>query len=520
MDAGEARLEIIQRLMFVRALRERPGQPALRDAVCAVANQITARRPIAASALAMPTIRAYIDQARYDSEVADLAAHIARRWIRENQDLFAWYFMDALSQTLEKAKPPGNLSPRSASDQLREQKLARSLIALDRAYLAERSGWAAAGEIERARAIADAEAIGLPDIDRLREDLRKYWLPSYGFMTPTPAAAAEFYARAARRLPAGEERRRTALVLWLGIEQIHRADQKRAGRIADELIEQARRDGHAERLTLAALLGLYADIVRHTKPEAADGALREALAIYIAEPGQQTERLRLMLELEGDRRTLGDVAGAERFLAEAKALRETATGIDESAVSLFDMRYAKLLMEQERLTQALELAEDAMRRIEAATATTGNDWALVSPASTLALIHARGGQIERAREIYNKHILPWARPAAVGDAMALNARMTLASLEAIYAPSSGTVTTLQEILDTATRRAAGDRALQEAGWRWLAFAHLGTGGHREALEAARRSSTLKPPQGATSEQSEMDRRLAETHVAAAWRVAN
>ena len=371
-------------------------QPALRDAVCAVANQITARRPIAASALAMPTIRAYIDQARYDSEVADLAAHIARRWIRENQDLFAWYFMEALSQTLEKAKPPGNLSPRSASDQLREQKLARSLIALDRAYLAERSGWAAAGEIERARAIADAEAIELPDIDRLREDLRKYWLPSYGFMTPTPAAAAEFYARAARRLPAGEERRRTALVLWLGIEQIHRADQKRAGRIADELIEQARRDGHAERLTLAALLGLYADIVRHTKPEAADGALREALAIYIAEPGQQTERLRLMLELEVDRRTLGDVAGAERFLAEAKALRETATGIDESAVSLFDMRYAKLLMEQERLTQALELAEDAMRRIEVRNGNDGKRLGARLPRIDTGA-HPCAGRTDRAR---------------------------------------------------------------------------------------------------------------------------
>ena len=193
MSLGDARLETVQRLMFVRALRERPGQPALNEAVCAVANQIAPRRPTAASALAMPTIRATLDQNRYDQGIADLTAHIARRWIRENQDLFAWYFMEALSQSLGKAAaPPGQLTPRSAMDGARQQKLAQSLIALDRAYLAERSGWAAAGEIEHARALADAQAIELQDIERLREELAKYWQRSYGFTTPTPAAAAEF----------------------------------------------------------------------------------------------------------------------------------------------------------------------------------------------------------------------------------------------------------------------------------------------------------------------------------------
>ncbi|MBX9759312.1 MAG: hypothetical protein K2Y29_11100, partial [Beijerinckiaceae bacterium] len=196
--------------MFIRALRQRPGQPALRDAVCAVANQIASRRPIAASALAMPTIRAYVEQGQYDEEVANLTAHIARRWIRENQDLFAWYFMEALSAFIEKSKPPGNLQPRNASDLLRQQKLAQSLIALDRAYIAERSGWSAAGESERARALAHADAINLDDVDQLNGDLRKYWLQTYGFMIPTPAAAAEFFARVARRMPPGAERRRTA----------------------------------------------------------------------------------------------------------------------------------------------------------------------------------------------------------------------------------------------------------------------------------------------------------------------
>jgi hypothetical protein len=520
MNVGEARQEIVQRLMFVRALRERPGQPALRDAVCAVANQIAARRPIAASALAMPTIRAFVDQGRYDSEIADLAAHIARRWIRENQDLFAWYFMEALSQVLDKGQPPANMSPRSASDQMSEQKLARSLLALDRAYLAERSGWAAAGEIERARTVADAEAVDLDQIERLRENLRKYWLPSYGFMTPTPAAAAEFYARAARRLPAGDERRRTALVLWLGLENIHRADEPRAARIAAELIEQARREGLPERITLATLLDVYAGIVRHTKPELADNALREALAIFNATPGHETARLNAMLNLEHYRHTLGDIAGAERFFAEAMALRNSGAQIEESSVALFDMRHAERLMDAEERDQAILLAEDAMRRLVPVAQRKGEDWSVVSPASTLAQLYARAGQLERAREVYSKHILPWANPVVTGDATALNARMALASLEALYGPTADTITRLREILENATRRAAGARELQEAGWRWLAFAYLGVGEHREALVAARRSSSLKPPQGASSEQIQADRGLAETHVAAAWRVVN
>jgi hypothetical protein len=71
----------------------------------------------------------------------------------------------------------------------------------------------------------------------------------------------------------------------------------------------------------------------------------------------------------------------------------------------------------------------------------------------------------------------------------------------------------------AERRASGTRELQEAGWRWLAFAQLGMGAHREALDAARRSFTLKPPQGTELEQGEWDRRLAEIHVVAAWRVS-
>ena len=256
--------------------------------------------------------------------------------------------------------------------------------------------------------------------------------------------------------------------------------------------------------------------MRHTKPDAADAALREALAIYIAEPGQETARLDAMLKLERDRRTLGDAAGAERFFTEAMALRNSAIGPDESSIALFDMRRAVRLMDDDQRAAALQLAEDAMRRIEGVATKTGDDWSVVSPASTLAWIYARGGQIQRARDVYAKHIIPWANPAIVGDAMALNARMSLAALEAVYGPSSETVRTLEDIQGNATRRATGARELQEAVWRSLAFAHQGIGAHQAAVEAARRSAALKPPQGAGAEQSELDRRLAETHVAAAW----
>ena len=516
---SEAKREIVQRLMFVRALRYRPGEPVLRDAVCAVANGVAVSRPLAASALAMPTIRAYIDRGPYDSEIADLAAHIARRWIREDQDLFAWYFMEALSQFLEKANPPGNLSPRNASDQMRQQKLAQSLIALDRAYLAERNGWAAAGEVEQAKAFAHAEAIDVQDFERLRDDLRKYWRRSYGFMTPTPAAAAEFYARATRRLHAGEDLRTEALILWLGMEYLHRADESRAARIAVELIEQARRDGPSVRILLATLLDTYADIVRYAKPEVADNALREALTIYLAEPGYESARLEAMLKLESDRRKLGDIAGAERFFTEAMALRNSAPGIHETTVSLFDMRHALRLMDLERHAEALEIADATMQRLEAVTERNGIDQALVSAASSMAIIYARARQIERAREVYNKYILPWANPVIFGDAMALNMRVSLASLEAVYGPTAEAVKVLEGLVQNAERRAAGALELQESAWRSLAFAHHGMGAHREALDAARRSFTLKPPQGTESEQGEWDRRLAETHVAAAWRVS-
>ncbi len=136
----------------------------------------------------------------------------------------------------------------------------------------------------------------------------------------------------------------------------------------------------------------------------------------------------LMLKLESDRRRLGDIAGAERFFTEAMALRNSTPSLDKSKVSLFDMHHALRLMVLDKRAQAIEIAEAAMLRIEGDIARNGNDWAIVSPASSMALIYAHAGRIDRARQVYDKHILPWANPVIVGDAMTLNVQMSLASL--------------------------------------------------------------------------------------------
>jgi hypothetical protein len=509
-------MEAFRTLHFARVLLYGPGGDSAIFTVCGLAGRLNAdgNAPYAAI-VAWPLIHEHILNNVFDERTADVAAHTARRLIREFNNHLAWVAMEAtLAYVYAWDRAVDNPSDRVR----RRREFLRPTIAFDMAYHAERNEWPALSDRYARIGLAAVERADPDQIDRIYEALDLYFNEAYGFLVPTPAAAMEFFARIARRLPADHDYHKSTIAVWPRLEQLYRSDDARAAKIAAESLSLYRKLPNAEPSIIVILLQTLADATAQTEPDQALVARREALELVTGLPGREALRIDLLFEVARDRSLMGDAAGSTTYFNEAVSVRRLTPGLEPRAAARVDMRLAVRMFNEGDRAGARKLAEEALQRVIDATKGPHDGWTRYTPAKTLAEIVAADGDLPRARALFEEYVFPFTDKAiAAGEAVPIDTRLDLAWLEALHGPTPETIKTIQSLMSAGERRAANAKDLQERGWRMLAIAHLGLNDGVAALNAARRAFALKPVLSSQVRDEAADRRLSETFVSAAWR---
>ncbi len=509
-------VEAIRSLHFARATLYGPDSDVMSFTVCGLAGHLNAAgKAELAAVIAWPLLHAHIKQETYEERLADVAAHTARRLLRDANDAQAWL---ALRTTMAYLRSSHNANDNPTERSSLRRRLIQIALAFDLAYFAERNDWPGIRDHYLNMGESAVELIDAREIDVIYDALSLFFNENYGFKTPTPVAAMELFARIARNLPADHLRHQQAIVIWPNLEKMYRSDVARAARVASDNLSNYRKLPKATPTAVALLLQTFADMMDEVEPDKAREARREALELLIDIPSQQSTRVDLLFEMERDRRKLGDNAGAARYFEEAVALRRNAPGLDPRTMANVDMRLALLMFNEGNPSGARTMAESAFAMLLEATQGTDAGWTRMTHAQTLAELHAADGDIARARRLFEEHIFPFSdRAIAAGEGEAIRRRLDLARLEALYGPTAKTVATIRNLMATAQRRTSAATDIIEQAWRSLAIAHLGLGEGQEALNAARRALAAKPALASQTAEDRADRRLSETFVAAAWR---
>ncbi len=508
-------MEAFRHLHFARMLLHGPGDDVLSFTVCGLAGRLNADGTAAYAAIvAWPLINKHILMNTFDQRTSNVAAHTARRFMREYNDSLAWLAMEAAMAYVYSADKamdnPNDLTKRRRA-------FLTPTIAFDMAYLAERNDWRALRDRYLRVGISAVERSDPADIETIYDALAEFFDEAYGFKIPTPVAAMEFFARIAQRLPADHEQHTMTAVIWPRLEQLYRSDEARAGRVAADNLSRYRRLPNADPYVVATLLQAYADTTGETDPDKAFAARREALEIISGVAGRESLQIDLLFEVERDRRLMGDAAGAVIYFDQAVALRRATATLDTRTASRVDMRLAVRMFNAGDKVGAIALAESALQAVIDGTKAPGDGWRRYTPAKSLAEIMAANGDLARARALYEEHVFPFTDKAiAAGEAVPIDTRLDLAVLEAVYGPTAETVKTIRDLMNAAQRRAGNAKDIQERGWRSLAIAHLGLKDGPAALDAARRAFAMKPAMTSQVRDETADRRLSETFISAAW----
>jgi hypothetical protein len=514
VDAGE--VEALSSLHFARAILYGPDSDVMSFTVCGLSGHLNAvGKAEWAAVVAWPLLHAHIKQNSYEQRLADVAAHTARRLLRDANDAQAWL---ALKTTMAYFRQADNANDNSSQRISLRRRLIQPALAFDMAYFAERNDWPGIRDHYLKIGESAVERIDAREIDVIYDALSLFFNENYGFKTPTPVAAMELFARIARNLPADHLRHQQAIVIWPNLEKMYRNDIARAARVASDNLSNYRRLPKAAPTAVALLLQGYAEMMNDAEPDKAREARREALELLIDIPSQLSTRIDLLFEMERDRRELGDSVGAVRYFEEAVALRREAPSLDPRTMAKVDMRLALLMFNEGNPAVGRTMAERAFAMLLEATQADDAGWTRMTHAQTLAELYAAEGDIVRARRLFEEHIFPFSdRPIAAGEGEAIRKRLDLARLEALYGPTAKTVATIRNLMTTAQRRASAANDIIGNAWRSLAIAYLGLDEGLASLDAARRAFALKPALASLSAEDQADRRLSETFVSAAWR---
>jgi len=513
LQQGE--MEAFRHLHFARLLLHGPGDDSLSITVCGLAGRLNATEYGAYGAIvAWPLINTHILNNAYEQRIANVAAHTARRFMREYNDFLAWLALEAAMAYVQYADKATD----SPNDLIKRRRAyLRPTMAFDMAYLAERNEWFALQNDYIRIGLRAVERSDPAEIEVIYDALAEYFDENYGFKFPTPAAAMEMFARISRRLPADNEHHKMTTVIWPRLEQLYRTDEARAGRVAADNLALYRQLPNADPYVVTMLLQASADTASEAEPDKALALRREALEMITGVEGREAIRIDLLFEVERDRQLMGDAAGAATYFLEAVALRRSAPKLDTRTKARVDMRLAVRMFNSGDRNGAISLAEESFSIVLAETKAPVLGWLRYTPAKTLAQIVAANGDLVRARALFEEHVFPYTDKAlAAGEAVPIDTRLDLAGLEALYGPTPETITTIRNLMSAAQRRAASAKEIQERGWRTLAIAHLGLKDGQAALDAARRAFAMKPAMTSQVRDEAADRRLSETFVSAAW----
>ena len=136
-----------------------------------------------------------------------------------------------------------------------------------------------------------------------------------------------------------------------------------------------------------------------------------------------------------------------------------------------------------------------------------------APAQRLAAFYAADKRFPEARALYEQHVLNDVNsPLQIGEAKWLELRLGLANLEAVYAPTPDTLTTLDDLLKSARQSASRDPNLQRMVIRAQSLARYGLGQGLASLLAGRNALRLRQSFSSEKVSERSDRRLLETMV--------
>ncbi|MFG1479794.1 hypothetical protein V5F53_14210 [Xanthobacter sp. V4C-4] len=506
------RYDAARDLLVVRLLHRDAADPQLRASAELIANYLASIGEVTSAALVgARAARAAIDLGHHDPELAQTCGHIARRAVRAGAPELGRRMMALQRKVLLAGLGETGPSLSATDPQVLQRHLAAALLRIESARIAAGSDLprrAAAQWAEVERQIAAIDLATFDTVERLTAvayaGVEDYVFPSY-------PAALEFMGRLARRLPASDPRHDAARGAWVNAVEVWWGDSARADALAEEAIREIRAAPQGRTDALVNLLSARASIVAPTNPALSARLTREAYEIVAVQPGEETRRVELLLDMALDQTDAGLVRA---LVAEAQRLRETGGDIGLSAEVRLDLKRAFIAFDDGNADLAVRLGEGAIARLAAAG--KGDSWMIVAPARDLAGLYAALGRMEDARAVYDTHVLARSNPVLDGESKAIADRLGLANLEAYYAPDGNTVRTLSTLLERARLRVKADRDLARRILRAQAFAYSGLGDGEKARSAARDALSAPRPAASDTEAAREDRKLLEALVGADW----
>ncbi|MFG1370584.1 hypothetical protein V5F32_00245 [Xanthobacter oligotrophicus] len=506
------RYEAARDLLVLRQLNLSAHDPDLLASADLVANYLASKGEVTVAALIGARVaRTAVDHGSYDLRIAQMCGHIARRASRNGSEELARRMLALQREVTLIGISEADEPLAAASPEQLERRLAAALIRLESAQIASaanhpRLALAEWGEVDR-----QVAAIDLADFKRIERLTVFSYAGGTEYVFPSYAAAVEFMGRLARRLPVEDPRHDEARVAWIGAVDAWWGDSARAGAMTDEAIRDIRTAPEGRSAALVSLLKIRASLVEVSNPALSARYTREAYEIVAGQPGHETERIELLLDMASDQT---DKGLALALIGEAQKLREATKDVSLPTQVRLDLKRSFQAFDDGDRALALRLGEGAVASLVAAG--KKDNWAIVEPARNLAGLYAALGRMDDARKTYETYVFPLSDAVLVGEESAISDQLGLANLESYYAPDDRTIRTLSTLLDRAQRRVKADRELGQRILRAQAFAYHGLGDGAKAREAALEAlRTARPPATDTTNARE-DRKLLETLVGADW----
>ncbi|MFS8040645.1 hypothetical protein ACI7CM_05500 [Xanthobacter sp. AM33] len=508
----EERYDAARDLYLLRQLNREDHDPALLESADLVANYLASINEATVAALIGTRVaRTVIDRGTYDPRIAQMCGHIARRALRNGSAELALRMLAVQRAVTLSGIADADTPLSTATPDILERQVIAALLQIESAQIASTANYPRVAAAEWADVDRLVATVALGDFEKIERLTTINYAGVKDYVFPSYAAAVEFVGRLARGLPAQDPRRDEAIAGWISAVEAWWGDSVRADAMADEAIREIRAAPEGRLTALARLLTLRAGLVETTNPALTVRYTREAYEIVASQPGRESDRIELLLDMASDQTDRGLSLA---LVGEAQKLREATGTINLRTQVRLDLKRSFLAFDDGDHALALRLGEGAVASLVAAG--KGDSWAIVEPARNLAGLYAALGRMDDARKTYETYVFPLSDPVLVGEEKAISDQLGLANLESYYGPDEKTVRTLSALLDRARRRVKDDRDLGRRILRAQAFAYLGLGEGAKAREAALDAlRTPKPPATDTTSARE-DRKLLETLVGADW----
>ncbi|MFK8252772.1 hypothetical protein [Ancylobacter terrae] len=508
----EERFEAARDLLLLRQMNRPADDADLAASVDLVGNYLASIGEVAGAAIAgARVVRSALDRGVYEPRLAEMCGHLARRAVRVGAPQLALRLLAFQRAVVMAGLGEGVALERSIPNPEVKRRLVAALLQLEIAHTAAAAGYADRAAAERAEVDRQVASLDLADFDRIEDMTAISYAGVKDYVFPSYMAAIDLMGRLASRLPPGDPRRDSFRIGWVSGLASMWGEPARADALADEAIREIRAAPEGRRKALSTLLTLRAETVIDANPALSARFTREAYEVIAVEPGHETERIALLLDMASDQ---SDAGLAAALVDEAQRLRAGASGIEPRILARLDLKRSYRAFDAGDTALAIRLAEDAIATLVAANGK--DDWSVLEPARSLAAVYAAAGRLDEARATYEAYVFPQSEAVLVGEEKALDDQLGLANLEAYYAPRAETLRTLATLLDRSRRRLKADSDVPRRIRRAQAFAYYGLGDGIPAREAARAALEIQRPPASDTASAREDRKLLETLVGADW----